>query len=277
MAAFAIAAGASGLAGAETLNLLALAAILAIGVPHGALDVALSWKLGLLATPRKSLAALMIYLALIAAVIAAWLTTPLATFGAFLLMSALHFGADREIADLESGVLKLAIGSLPISLPAVFHPVEYAALIVPLVGDEAALATRATGVAGVAALATIVCAAAFRTGAERKLPFIGLLTLSAALLDPLVSFAIYFVFLHSMQHYREHWPDYRQRPGRTLASVAICAALFLAVFATLHQFAPVFEGAPTAALLFLLSAVSLPHSLLVAYASLRRGAPRQVA
>ena len=104
----------------QTGWVVAVATIVLLGVPHGALDVEIGRTLF---RPRWGWAWFPIfalpYLALVALVLIAWQVAPEAALAAFLLASVWHFGSE----DAGGGGLPaLARGGLPIALPVLLHP-----------------------------------------------------------------------------------------------------------------------------------------------------------
>ena len=101
--------------------LVALTAVIVLGVPHGALDGAVAAPL---LRPRWGRAWFPVfavpYLGLAGGVLLTWQLMPLATLAAFLAVSVLHFGA--EDAGPGRPVEALVRGGLPVALPALLHP-----------------------------------------------------------------------------------------------------------------------------------------------------------
>ena len=79
-------------------DMLAIAAILLLGVPHGGLDGAIARRVGWPSGLMSWLSFHLAYIALAVLVTALWWLFPLISLGVFLLISALHFGAS-DIAN----------------------------------------------------------------------------------------------------------------------------------------------------------------------------------
>jgi Brp/Blh family beta-carotene 15,15'-monooxygenase len=247
----------------------ALAAIIVLGVPHGALDgeaarTVLRPRFGRAWFPVFSLP----YLGLSALVLLAWHWAPGLTLAAFLAASVWHFGT--EDAKVGDGFEVIARGGLPIAMPTLAHPQATAAVFqtaarapLPQLPDwlwAAALAWFALALvwAGQAALR--------RQG--RLLAGPGLLAAMFIALPPLTAFAIYFVGVHAPAHtlalIRNPVRAPRVRDDRSAALLALpITALTLLIGAALW---PLYGGAAPDRLLALtlqgLAALTLPHMLL---------------
>lgn len=249
----------------------AVAAIVVLGVPHGALDVEIGrnllhgalfrWWFPVFAVP---------YLLLVGAVLLAWRWVPEATLAAFLLASIWHFGAeDTEGAWLPA----LAWGGLPIAVPVLLQPEATARIL------SAATGLTFNGIPGwlfAVSLAWLVplSVTVLRTRG-RGLALPGALCAAFAILPPLTAFTLYFVAVHAPAHMaalirhprraprvRDATSAWRLAIPTTLLTVAIGAVLW-----------PFYAGPIPVRLLCLtlqlLAALTLPHMALEAW--LNRG------
>ena len=73
--------------------LIALAAVMLVGLPHGALDGAIALHLGLFKKKGSLVRFICVYLAGALMVLVTWLTAPVFALSVFLLVSLFHFGA----------------------------------------------------------------------------------------------------------------------------------------------------------------------------------------
>lgn len=253
----------------EAGTLAALAAIIGLGVPHGALDgevargalrprVGRGW-FALFAPP---------YLATSALVLAAWHVAPLTTLALFLAVSVWHFGA--EDAGPGSALALVPRGGLPVAVPVLVQPHATAALLggfagvpLPAIPPWLDAASLAWLVAALAWAATLL-----RDGRGRDLAVPGAVAVCAAVLPPLVGFAIYFVCVHAPAHTaaliadRSRAPRVRDRRSAVLLALPL-TGLTLLLGAALWPF---YAGPPAGRLLTLtfqgLAALTLPHVLL---------------
>ena len=252
--------------------LLALLAVILLGVPHGALD-------GEIARPHLRprfgrtwfIVFAAPYLALAASVLLAWQVAPLPTLAAFLACSAWHFGA--EDAGPGGGAAEIAVrGGLPIAAPVLWQPEATARFLGVVAGVPMAQPPGWLLLASWAWLALAVAWAAScllrRPGRGRALVEPGLLAALFAALPPLTAFAIYFVCLHAPRHmaalasHPVRAPRVRDRRAAVLRSLPI-TGLTLLIGAALW---PLYAGPAPERLLALtlqgLAALTLPHLLL---------------
>lgn len=238
-----------------------LALIAVLGMPHGALDLALARHLWPLRSPERHALFLSLYLGLAAAVMALWVASPTFALAAFLGYSAWHFSDDWRGDSNPAG--SFAGGLLVLALPAIAEPEGTAALLSAL-GAEGRAAMQGLAVAGIAG-AIVFAASAWRE--PRLLLRMVFLAGCAALLSPLAYFFVFFCGLHSVRHMlkvvRTLGLDWRQGASRivwptlgTLASIAAAGILLagrgLSIDETLMQI--VFVA---------FAALTVPHMLLV--------------
>lgn len=249
-------------------TLAALAAIILLGVPHGALDGEIARSLlrprfgrswfGVFAVP---------YLLLAALVLLAWHLAPVPTLAAFLLASVWHFGSEETGSAAPFDII--AAGGLPIALAVLTHPTATAAIFAtvsqttmirpPLWLWSASLFWIAP--------ATLRTIRLLRAHQDRQLIMPAVLVLVFVALPPLTAFAIYFVCVHAPAHiaaviaHRTRAP--RVRTGADAVRLALpVTGLTLLLGACLW---PVYSGPVETRLLCLtiqgLAALTLPHML----------------
>lgn len=254
----------------EASWLVALAIVIVLGVPHGALDGAVAAPLlrprygwawfGVFAVP---------YLGLSALVLLAWHIAPLATLAGFLALSVLHFG--EEDAGLGRPFEVLVRGGLPIALPALLRPEETAALFAAVTRVPM---SHLPGWWIAAAWLWLAIAAVWMLARRRRgavLIEMAVLALAFRLLPPLTAFTLYFVGLHAPRHMRALVRDPNRAPGIDTMRKAVRAslpvfALTLLLGASLWPLYAAGANDPAATLLCLtlrmLSALTVPHVLL---------------
>lgn len=203
---------------------VALAFVIVLGVPHGALDGAVAAPMlrprygriwfGVFALP---------YLGASALVLLAWQAAPLATLAGFLALSVLHFG--EEDAGPGRPVEALVRGGLPIALPALLQPEETARIFavvtrIPL-GELPAWWVSAAWIWAAVVVIWLM------TQRPRRALLIELALLSAAfwLLPPLTAFALYFVGLHAPRHMLALVHDTTRAPKVDTLGKAVLASL----------------------------------------------------
>ncbi len=255
----------------------AVAVIILLGVPHGALDVEIgrnllhgrvgSWWFPVFAGP---------YLLLVGAVLLAWRWAPEATLAAFLAASVWHFGTEDTGG---SGWPALFRGGLPVAVPVLLHPNATARVFSAVSGlafeQPPAWLTVGTILWLIPASLTVL------RSRPRDLLLPGTLCAAFAVLSPLTAFALYFVAVHAPAHttalirHPTRAPRVRDEPSAwrlaaptTVLTIAIGAALW-----------PFYHGdAPVRLLcltLQLLAALTLPHMILDAWLERRDQSARK--
>lgn len=261
--------GATALLPAGAATLAALAAVILLGIPHGALDSEVARPL---LRPRFGwawFAAFAIpYLALSAAVLLAWRAAPEAVLAAFLVASVLHFGLE----DAGSGrpMEALARGGLPVAVPVLVRPAAVAdffgmVTLTPMPVVPPWLAAGATAWLLFLPLAVAAMLRSRRWGAVGET---ALLSLSFAVLPPPTAFALYFVGLHAPRHMAALAADPVRAPRVRNVADAVRRSLPVTGLTLLLGAAlwPLFPGPPAERLLAMtlqgLAALTLPHLLL---------------
>jgi Brp/Blh family beta-carotene 15,15'-monooxygenase len=257
------------LGGQDAFLPVILALIALLGMPHGALDIALARHLWPIRSARRLAAFLALYLALAAVVVALWLVFPTIALAVFLAYSAWHFSEDWPAAPGRAG--RLAGGVLVLALPALAEPARTADLFAAL-GAEGAPVRQGLAVAGLAAVPVFAITAFGHTASLLRM---GFLAGCALVLPPLAYFFVFFCGLHSVRHMLkvsgvldlDLRGSLRGMVGPTLVTFAVLAAAGLllvrrggALDATLMQV--VFIG---------FAALTVPHILLVDRFEARRG------
>lgn len=242
----------------------AVATIVVLGVPHGALDVEIgrnllrgrvgSWWFPVFAGP---------YLLLVGAVLLAWRWAPETTLAAFLAASVWHFGTEDTGG---SGWPALFRGGLPVAVPVLLHPEATASVFAAASG--LAFAQPPAWLTAASVLWLIPASLTVLRSRPRDLLLPGALCAAFAVLPPLTAFALYFVAVHAPAHtsalirhpgraprVRDEASAWRLAAPTTVLTVAIGAALW----PTYTAEAPVRLLCLT---LQLLAALTLPHMIL---------------
>ena len=238
----------------------AVAVILGLGLPHGALDL-LKLRADAAAAPGGTFdgrTRLTVYLGLAAAGGLAWAASPPFALAAFLAMAVAHF-AREGAEDLPPGPALLA-ATLVIATPAAFHPDEVRRLFAALGGEPAGAGL--TALAG--ACAPVLMAALFAAAVlspprpERGAEVLATL-LALVLLPPLPAFAVFFALQHSPRHFVRAARALRLplRPALLAAVPASLAALAIGAGTwALGSSAPASQAR---AAFILLAVLTVPH------------------
>jgi Brp/Blh family beta-carotene 15,15'-monooxygenase len=261
--------------------MLAIAAILLVGVPHGGLDGAVARRIGWPTGLFPWLGFHLAYMALAAAVTVLWWLFPLPSLGVFLLISALHFGAS-DIVDRGTDWLPwLAHGGFVcIAIPSL-QPLLVEPIFTILVGANNANLLM-SGITYLF-LPWIICLISYCIYAyvkpQYRKPFTSLIMLVglAAMLPPLVSFSLYFCLWHSRGHMRRLWLSLAQpERNHSLLEAAVYTGMAWISAGIIFYY---LQGSTTSSLVQLtfigLASLTLPHMLLVDYAD-RKSYKREI-
>ena len=263
----------SGLVELGILNLIGLAGIVMIGLPHGAYDGAVAIHLGIIKRFSSFVKFMIIYVALSALVVAIWMIAPIISLIIFLTISMLHFGA----GDIKNGqgVLgfseALAHGGLAIVGISQFHRSEVDEIFSYLINSDTTYVWLAIDILTVATIfAIITCVLQALNNSKWSVTVLELLLLGIvyAVAPPLLGFAIYFCCVHSARHFRKIYASIKQSVSTT--SIRNQAILFtsiswIAAGIAFWMFADFANPGPTIMrITFIgLAALTVPHMLLI--------------
>ena len=263
----------SGLVELGILNLIGLAGIVMIGLPHGAYDGAVAIHLGIIKRFSCFVKFMIIYVALAALVVTIWMIAPIISLIIFLTISMLHFGA----GDIKNGqgVLgfseALAHGGLAIVGISQFHRSEVDEIFSYLINNDTTYVWLAIDILTVATIfAIITCVLQALNNSKWSFTVVELLLLGIiyAVAPPLLGFAIYFCCVHSARHFRKIYASIKQSVSTT--SIRNQAILFtsiswIAAGIAFWMFADFANPGPTIMrITFIgLAALTVPHMLLI--------------
>jgi Brp/Blh family beta-carotene 15,15'-monooxygenase len=180
--------------------LLLVSLVVLAGLPHGALDPFVAQKAGFWQDGPGLARFLLLYLAMAALALGVWVVAPGLCLGLFLAYSAWHFAADWR-ADLGLWE-RLAYGTLIITGPALFHPVQVESIFAVLSSESAAaVIVEASGWIGYAAVGGSCLTVLRRLHEGRPAGWEGGILLACVYwLPPLLFFIVYFAGQHSPRH-----------------------------------------------------------------------------
>jgi len=189
------------------INTISLLAVVAIGLPHGAMDGAVALALGY-GRHRTQMAGFILgYVALAVLVVVFWLAFPVLALMLFLLISLVHFGnGDTEMKNIFFRWMQIIChgGIVVVAIP-LFHPAMTHELFTYLSGQDIGMLTPYFNVLTVlmAGAGVAYALAAIRLPSLR-LPFIEFSGLLLAMwaLPPIAGFAVYFACVHTPRHVR---------------------------------------------------------------------------
>nr|WP_237452420.1 beta-carotene 15,15'-dioxygenase, Brp/Blh family [Qipengyuania citrea] len=251
--------------GSGSATLAACAAILILGLPHGALDLALLRQHGADATGRWA-ELILTYAALAGIALLLWAFAPGLGLALFLANAALHFAEDWEAAGSRFLALGLALAT--ICAPGLLNLAQLEDLFAILVpggaGEAAAQALRLLAPASLLVAAIAILRLWQLGGAVPAVQAIATLA-GMLVLPPLIGFALYFCALHSPTQFRAAHQSLPQtaRPlfhaaAATLGAFALAAVLFLMAGGTS------LPSRAVAATFVTLAVLTVPHTLMPA-------------
>lgn len=267
-------------------SLLGLAAIIFVGLPHGAFDGAVAMALGWAGKPWMMLAFIMGYVTMAALVVIFWLAFPDLALLAFLGISLVHFGLGDAIGGTatEQAIQTIAHGGMVIVGISLFHKAEVDIIYSYLTGGDTTIiwvcVEQAPFVIGLA-LCIYLAMAIARPTLRPRLFEIACLGFIFYMLPPLAGFAFYFCMVHTPRHLFRIWrqlsrKNFSPRSMLIMAAGFSCAswlaggiALWMSppsMSADAHLLRVVFIG---------LAALTVPHMILVDGLFRRHHAPIQ--
>lgn len=210
-------------------SLIGLAAIIFIGLPHGAFDGAVAVALGWAKQPWMMLAFIIGYVGIAAIVVAFWLAFPVIALLAFLGISMIHFGLGDVIRgkSIDTLVQMIAHGGMVIAGISLFHKAEVDVIYGYLAGDETAIIwmflEQASFVIGLTICIYLAMAIA-RPALRPRLFEIVCLGFVFYMLPPLAGFAFYFCMVHTPRHLFRVWRQLGQQNFRHRSMLAMAVA-----------------------------------------------------
>ena len=254
-------------------NLIGLAGIVLIGLPHGALDGAVAMHLGIVQRFSDLARFMLVYIALAALVVVTWTVAPSISLILFLTISMLHFGA----GDVKNGkgslgfTEALAHGGLAIVGISQFHRSEVNEIFAYLTNQDTAavwLAVDILTVGVIVAIITCVFQASKNPKWATTILELLLLGIVYALAPPLLGFAIYFCCVHSARHFRKIYATIKE----TVASgniknqaILFTVISWIAAGIAFWMFADFADPGPTILRITFIgfAALTVPHMILI--------------
>ena len=254
-------------------NLIGLAGIVLIGLPHGALDGAVAMHLGIVQRFSDLARFVILYVALAALVVVTWTVAPSISLILFLTISMLHFGA----GDVKNGqgslgfTEALAHGGLAIVGISQFHRGEVNQIFAYLTNQDTATVWLAIDILTVGVIAAIItCVVQASKNPKWAATVLELLLLGIiyAIAPPLLGFAIYFCCIHSARHFRKIYATIKETvAGNNIKNQAIIFTIisWIAAGVAFWMFADFADPGPTILrITFIgLAALTVPHMILI--------------
>ena len=190
------------------LNIIAISAIVFIGLPHGAMDGAVAYRLGWMVNLKKSASFFIVYVLISICVVLFWIKFPVIALIGFLGISMIHFGIGdvHGLDDARVWIEVVAHGGVVICGISMAHMTNVDEIYSALVGGES---TRWVWgfiyvTTALTACSLLYCITRFYVNEKWKKTSLELIFLGITfyLLPPLLAFAFYFCFVHSIRHFK---------------------------------------------------------------------------
>ena len=249
----------------STSTMVACAAILLFGLPHGALDLEIikrergtGW-LGMGAL-------LLLYLGLASAMAAVWHLAPVAALAIFLIVAVVHFAEDWQ--ELRSPFLAQGMAIALLTAPTFLHLAELERLFAALSGrsDAAIVANFMMLLAPVSmAVAGVSLWTSWQAGFGNQAIAGALLLVGMVMLPPVIGFALFFCLYHSPRHLEAAF--FRAGSSQTslwIVPVVTLAALGIAVVLFAGEVRADLPAQLVAASFMTLSVLTVPHMIVPA-------------
>jgi beta-carotene 15,15'-dioxygenase len=245
---------------------IAAALILFAGIPHGTLDVeiaALRFDRQDFRGKSKIIIAYIICAALMALL---WYVLPALALILFLILSIIHFGADWHRDD--DRFFSVMVGWALIAMPALSHPDAVASIFEMLTADQSGATIAAIlACTAVPAIVGSLIFAVREIKQNARLNGIDVIAClaAAALLPPLVGFAVFFCGLHSPRHLAEAIRQSGQISLKTkglIGGAVTALSLGLAALLFAGQGPVELESSLIRTAFILLSILTVPHFIL---------------
>lgn len=262
-------------------TVIAAAAMLLFGLPHGTFD------LELIRRDRSARGVglstlLALYLGCALAMYLLWQARPVAALLFFLAIAVAHFAEDW--ADTGSGLFSHGIAAATLTAPVVLHRTATATIFEAVAGsaDAAMVVELLVLVAPVALLLALLGVGSLLIDGHRERAVAAAATLAAMiLLPPITGFALFFCMFHSPRHFAAALRSLAwQQPAQWLPVVAPLTFAASGIAALIYGFgSPIDLPARLAASAFVaLSVLTVPHMAVpLMVAALSRQAGRRQA
>ncbi len=212
--------------------LVPLIIILVFGLPHGAADGILAYRI-MSSKPIKFLFFLFSYIIAGIMVILIWIFFPLTSLTVFLFISCIHFGIlDSNTLGINSfQFLRIMVhGSTIVLIIPVAHPTEVKILFDLLVGNDTTIIFTIINVTLYIWIAGATILILFTKSQRSRIFFeISIVAGLAIVLPPLWGFAVYFCIIHSFRHFKNIWLIFREQYTENEAIILILGISLISV------------------------------------------------
>ncbi len=249
-----------------------------IGLPHGAMDLDVAKKVGIIDSKLEFVGFIFVYIGIAALNFAAWIYFPLAGFLFFFLLSAYHFGEDWNLGSYAL-IRRLIFGLLFLTLPSLLHSKELIfiySLLVPL--QEAGVIVQISKYLGLTLLLPALLLSLLDLKRAANFPLIlmpATFITSGIFLPPVLFLLTVFCFLHGPRHalelfYALGYKSWQEMIKSLLPIMAFTLLLLLVVIFS-RDLATGLKPAVFSSLIILIACLTTPHMLLIEYFHRRQG------
>jgi len=254
----------------EIVLYLSLAAIMLLGVPHGAFDPIIADRLGWLSNSSRLVMFYLGYLLVTVLVFFIWPVFPMMSLFGFLLVSVYHFSQDFKVRSVLS---RLSYGTLILTIPVVLHSLRVEELFDHLLFGQSSKPLIVIMMFA-CAISFMALLFSFKSYSKKQLIELAAIVSMGLLLDPLVYFALFFCLLHSPRHIKHEWnllPIHKQKMSLVIGVGVIFATYILAVIAANYLNLSLSDVSGFFTIVFIgLAALTYPHMFLVEIARYKR-------
>ena len=260
------------LATLDYLSIFALLMVVVIGLPHGALDGAVAMHLGVGRSINAILKFLAYYLLCAIFVIIIWYNFPDLSLFVFLIISMIHFGWGDANSNLRSQFFLQIVshGGIVTFGIVYFHVDEVLPIFDMLTQSNSYFVIQFSKFIFyiISFFTFIYFTLIFRNQALRlrflELIFVWLIVIS---LPPLLSFAVYFCFVHTARHIRNIWNELKIKISPKIiisqAIILTIASWIFGIFALYYIDSGDLDSDIIRVIFIGLAALTVPHMILV--------------
>ena len=260
------------LATLDYLSIFALLMVVVIGLPHGALDGAVAMHLGVGRSINAILKFLASYLLCAIFVIIIWYNFPDLSLVVFLIISMIHFGWGDANSNLRSQFFLQIVshGGIVTFGIVYFHVDEVLPIFDMLTQNNSYFVIQFSKFIFyiISFFTFIYFTLIFRNQALRlrflELIFVWLIVI---FVPPLLSFAVYFCFVHTARHIRNIWNELKIKINPKIiisqAIILTIASWIFGIFALYYIDSGDFDSDIIRVIFIGLAALTVPHMILV--------------
>lgn len=257
----------------NTIDIISIALIIILGVPHGSLDGVIARKLGWSKNLMEWLSFNALYLFIALLVVVVWTHFPFISLVVFLFISGVHFGLSDISSTSEDDNLNLLpltahAGLITVALPAL--QTDQISSIFAVLSNDSQSAFLISIIESIFPFYIIIVSAYFIYAWQNSKWRINSLVLilfifTANFLPPLLTFSLYFCFWHSRGHMLRIWKsiDIAERTPYLTETLIYTLVTWLLLGAAFFVINDSFSASLIKLVFVGLAALTVPHMILV--------------